>query len=122
MSVYIALSYASKVALFFCRRLRKLYWFDRAGLISNKLIDSFYLRSINEGTLNTDRITATQKQHISLSNKLISSLLIQNSSRINNRSYTECDTTGEIRFDISGDRSEERRVGKECRSRWSPYH
>src|SRR5689334_24107985 len=23
---------------------------------------------------------------------------------------------------ISGDRSEERRVGKECRSRWSPYH
>ena len=23
---------------------------------------------------------------------------------------------------ISPDRSEERRVGKECRSRWSPYH
>src|SRR5256885_9381282 len=23
---------------------------------------------------------------------------------------------------IHGDRSEERRVGKECRSRWSPYH
>ena len=23
---------------------------------------------------------------------------------------------------ISGERSEERRVGKECRSRWSPYH
>ena len=26
-------------------------------------------------------------------------------------------------YEISGmDRSEERRVGKECRSRWSPYH
>ena len=24
--------------------------------------------------------------------------------------------------DIRRDRSEERRVGKECRSRWSPYH
>ena len=24
--------------------------------------------------------------------------------------------------DYMGDRSEERRVGKECRSRWSPYH
>ena len=24
--------------------------------------------------------------------------------------------------DIIGNRSEERRVGKECRSRWSPYH
>ena len=38
----------------------------------------------------------------------------------------------EIEYEISGeemqfvevilDRSEERRVGKECRSRWSPYH
>ena len=25
-------------------------------------------------------------------------------------------------FYKDGDRSEERRVGKECRSRWSPYH
>src|SRR5256885_16359618 len=25
-------------------------------------------------------------------------------------------------FDIAAHRSEERRVGKECRSRWSPYH
>ena len=25
-------------------------------------------------------------------------------------------------FDAGGMRSEERRVGKECRSRWSPYH
>ena len=24
--------------------------------------------------------------------------------------------------DAAGNRSEERRVGKECRSRWSPYH
>ena len=23
---------------------------------------------------------------------------------------------------VTGNRSEERRVGKECRSRWSPYH
>ena len=26
------------------------------------------------------------------------------------------------RFRIMDSRSEERRVGKECRSRWSPYH
>ena len=25
-------------------------------------------------------------------------------------------------WSINKDRSEERRVGKECRSRWSPYH
>ena len=27
-----------------------------------------------------------------------------------------------LRGDDGGIRSEERRVGKECRSRWSPYH
>ena len=30
-------------------------------------------------------------------------------------------TPGEIGF-VPTMRSEERRVGKECRSRWSPYH
>src|SRR5256886_10458120 len=28
----------------------------------------------------------------------------------------------ELALQKRGDRSEERRVGKECRSRWSPYH
>ena len=28
----------------------------------------------------------------------------------------------EMELGLSQDRSEERRVGKECRSRWSPYH
>ena len=28
----------------------------------------------------------------------------------------------EINLTLTDDRSEERRVGKECRSRWSPYH
>src|SRR5256886_5101021 len=27
-----------------------------------------------------------------------------------------------VQQDLAGRRSEERRVGKECRSRWSPYH
>ena len=27
-----------------------------------------------------------------------------------------------LELEIISDRSEERRVGKECRSRWSPYH
>ena len=30
--------------------------------------------------------------------------------------------TGEMYDYTSSSRSEERRVGKECRSRWSPYH
>ena len=33
-----------------------------------------------------------------------------------------CAAPGSKTTQIAGMRSEERRVGKECRSRWSPYH
>src|ERR1017187_3977229 len=37
--------------------------------------------------------------------------------------YLRCDKTVPFgSFALVVDRSEERRVGKECRSRWSPYH
>src|ERR1039457_6134240 len=32
------------------------------------------------------------------------------------------DGTVQVQLQAADDRSEERRVGKECRSRWSPYH
>ena len=35
--------------------------------------------------------------------------------------YNEAAAIGDV-IDGFHDRSEERRVGKECRSRWSPYH
>ena len=37
---------------------------------------------------------------------------------------TKVETIKDLRFELSNakTRSEERRVGKECRSRWSPYH
>ena len=39
--------------------------------------------------------------------------------------YSIIQKDSNIRFDFAlrlANRSEERRVGKECRSRWSPYH
>src|SRR3712207_9258485 len=36
--------------------------------------------------------------------------------------YEGADKKAYITGDFTDDRSEERRVGKECRSRWSPYH
>src|SRR5260370_35067830 len=33
-----------------------------------------------------------------------------------------CDNVSALAKELGVDRSEERRVGKECRSRWSPYH
>ena len=39
------------------------------------------------------------------------------------RDIRKIDTADYVHVDImDGERSEERRVGKECRSRWSPYH
>src|SRR5256885_17194009 len=38
------------------------------------------------------------------------------------RAATEQQAFAALRFYTTGYRSEERRVGKECRSRWSPYH
>ena len=36
--------------------------------------------------------------------------------------YALCEDSDRLKRILSDDRSEERRVGKECRSRWSPYH
>src|SRR3989475_13241776 len=38
------------------------------------------------------------------------------------RGYEVIDTGPPISVPVGEGRSEERRVGKECRSRWSPYH
>ena len=43
-------------------------------------------------------------------------------SNIANISIHEKYLEGKDNLDIIQLRSEERRVGKECRSRWSPYH
>ena len=36
--------------------------------------------------------------------------------------YGNIHAVKDISFEVDQGRSEERRVGKECRSRWSPYH
>ena len=38
------------------------------------------------------------------------------------RMHDLCDRYPYFAYPMMGLRSEERRVGKECRSRWSPYH
>ena len=40
---------------------------------------------------------------------------------LQNGIFDEAFSTG-VLTDVEAERSEERRVGKECRSRWSPYH
>ena len=43
--------------------------------------------------------------------------------KVTNEMYKNGNVVEASRDNYAGDyRSEERRVGKECRSRWSPYH
>ena len=50
-------------------------------------------------------------------------LLPQNvNNLIAQNAYVFILATGMLFCILTGGRSEERRVGKECRSRWSPYH
>src|SRR3712207_9161670 len=46
--------------------------------------------------------------------------LVTSNVVIGDRVASSLSGPGDVIYD--GDRSEERRVGKECRSRWSPYH
>src|SRR5258707_13437126 len=46
----------------------------------------------------------------------------QNFTDVETRVGEEAAAVGVLYRDVSAFRSEERRVGKECRSRWSPYH
>ena len=48
--------------------------------------------------------------------------IMLSSGVITNENISSTAFLGELNLDGSLTRSEERRVGKECRSRWSPYH
>ena len=55
------------------------------------------------------------------SNEPVSTAIINSLRKLEYRGY---DSAGiaTLSDGILNERSEERRVGKECRSRWSPYH
>ena len=54
---------------------------------------------------------------------IIATALIDTGSKMDEVIYEEFKGTGNMELHLSRKiRSEERRVGKECRSRWSPYH
>ena len=55
---------------------------------------------------------------------VVNNVQLHSISSANEEDYSSVSSESESDSDISqsDDRSEERRVGKECRSRWSPYH
>ena len=66
-----------------------------------------------EPTLNL--ITNTQIDVVTTADNRFLKEAVENTEKITHSSVEKIHADGD-------DRSEERRVGKECRSRWSPYH
>src|SRR2546425_5897040 len=64
-------------------------------------------------------VTGVQTCALPISHNVVQTQEWQGTFRadFNNGAYTDDDIV-----DVFTQRSEERRVGKECRSRWSPYH
>src|SRR2546425_1701172 len=75
-----------------------------------------------------NQVRALYRQEITDAASRLLSRLTQHPHRVLRRYVTaplialEAGPTALQALDASSSRSEERRVGKECRSRWSPYH
>src|SRR3712207_9062302 len=71
-----------------------------------------------------DRIKTTHKEETWDTAKGILDKIITNFNIAHDEDRPICQDTGMacVFVEIGQERSEERRVGKECRSRWSPYH
>ena len=94
------------------RKLLSLYSIEKIGNIAQ----------IDTGRKNRKgipEVILAEKKHLSDLKKIITKTLSKNNevlvSRTKQKDYPKI-------LEFAKKRSEERRVGKECRSRWSPYH
>ena len=60
--------------------------------------------------------------HNDIDGKAAGAIVARKTGNYNKADYIMYDYSTPIPTELIEDRSEERRVGKECRSRWSPYH
>ena len=71
----------------------------------------------------TGNLTAAPEMKFSNSGTAFANFTVaENYRKKNQNGEWEDSGTAFWRVTVFGYRSEERRVGKECRSRWSPYH
>ena len=54
--------------------------------------------------------------------KIFEEIIVENFPNMGKETATQVQEAQRVPYRINPRRSEERRVGKECRSRWSPYH
>src|SRR5260221_13847362 len=97
----------------------------RTNRMHFKMIAQPYVRIINFAILSANRpdsiYTASYSSNFSVSTEFLGKMQLENAVR--QIAFRAPAATGDKRRIYAIEfRSEERRVGKECRSRWSPYH
>ena len=89
------------------------------------MTDSAYMLSLDIDDFRQSRVEMQPEPNADLVEGEIRVRVDKIAMTANSISYGFAGKSGLIRYlDIyaASERSEERRVGKECRSRWSPYH
>ena len=86
-----------------------------------KFIPNIYCIYLNSICKNINEIFSCSKCSL-CNNKIFLPIEVENKLYCYDCYDIECLKSKYTKFDIDKSRSEERRVGKECRSRWSPYH
>ena len=66
-------------------------------------VDSFYLRGVDEGTLDADRIVAAEKEHVALADELIGAGAVEDCLAVYARHHFESHAGREVGLDGSGD-------------------
>ena len=79
-----------------------------------------YFRKIFFNSINNNAMKKTTFQYMALSAMFIGTFGLASCDKSDEPTPSPVET--KQHFVCFDDRSEERRVGKECRSRWSPYH
>ena len=80
------------------------------------LNESFTLDTLEEGAVVKGRVLAIEN------GQAIIDIGYKMEGRIEVKEFARPGQPADIKVGDEVERSEERRVGKECRSRWSPYH
>ena len=91
--------------------LGQFEWHVIALLRSDELVYAFHLRRVNEGTLYTDRLCATEIEHVTLTDELLGTCTVEDGLRVDARRYLEGDTGGEVGLDITRDNGRGRTLG-----------
>ena len=113
-----ATDYPTAQSKIFATNIVNVSQWKASGLVTTDAETDIEFTSVIDNTTKTTKLIVNSLHITNSINAIISGI---SGSITNYKLYISCDN-GVTWVNVSSGRSEERRVGKECRSRWSPYH